>query len=229
MVLNFSNLIMKLHHNFNSISALCTLQSTSITKVILIMIVALSPFGVLKGQSFKGGVLVGLVGSQVAGDRFSGYNKAGLTGGGWVSMLATPTSQYQMELAYIQKGSRENPDYEKEKYDFYRMQLGYVELAILYRMLYSEKLNFEIGPAMDFLLHSHEKFNNEELFSPFAKRNLCLILGLSYRIGERTIVNFRTNNSILTIRTQRVNGDVWRFFDHGQFNDALVFSLYYEL
>ncbi len=220
---------MKFHHTICSYSALSTHDSFPFTKVILFLIVVLIPFGVLKGQSFKGGVLVGLVGSQVAGDRYSGYNKAGLTGGGWVNLTANPNTQYQMELTYIQKGSRENPDYEKEKYDFYRMQLGYVELALLYRMLYSEKLNFEIGPAMDFLLHHHEKFNNEELFSPFAKRNLCLILGLSYRIGEKTIVNFRTNNSILTIRTQRVNGDVWRFFDHGQFNDALVFSLYYEL
>ncbi len=220
---------MKLHYKFNSTISFVTIHSAIFKRFILLMIIALIPFGMVKGQSFKGGVLAGLVGSQVAGDRFSGYNKAGITGGGWVSMLGAPNTQYQMELSYIQKGSRENPDYEKEKYDFYRMQLGYVELALLYRMLYSEKLNFEIGPAMDFLLHSHEKFNNEELFSPFAKRNLCLILGLSYRIGERTIVNFRTNNSILTIRTQRVNGDVWRFFDHGQFNDALVFSLYYEL
>lgn len=205
------------------------IPSVILFNLLLIVIISLNPVKKANGQNFNGGVMVGLVGSQVAGDRFSGFNKAGLTGGGWVSLQVAPTTQYQMELSYIQKGSRENPDYEKEKYDFYRMQLGYVELAFLYRRLVGEKLNLEAGPAMNFILHHHEKFNNEELFSPFAKRNLCLILGLSYRVGERTVVNFRTNNSIFTIRTERVNGDVWRFFDHGQFNDALVFSLYYEL
>jgi hypothetical protein len=213
------------HINYFSLN----IPSIILINLLLIIIISLNPAKKAKGQNFNGGVMIGLVGSQVAGDRFSGFNKAGLTGGGWVSLQVAPTTQYQMELSYIQKGSRENPDYEKEKYDFYRMQLGYVELALLYRRLVGEKLYLEAGPAMNFLLHHHEKYNSEELFSPFAKRNFCLILGLSYRIGERTVVNFRTNNSIFTIRTERVNGDVWRFFDHGQFNDALVFSLYYEL
>lgn len=184
----------------------------------------------VNGQNFKGGVNLGLVGSQVAGDRFSGFNKAGITGGAWVSLQTAVHTEFRMELNYIQKGSRENPDYEVDKMDFYIMRLGYVELPILYRMIYSEKLNFEVGPAMDFLLHHYERFNSEELDGvDFAKSNLCLIIGLSYNLNERLRVNFRTNNSILSIRTERVDGDVWRFFEHGQYNDALVFGLYYTL
>lgn len=180
-------------------------------------------------QSFSGGIHAGLVGSQVAGDLFSGYNKAGISAGGYVGLLISPNSVLQMELSYIQKGSRENPNYEKEKFDSYIMKLGYVELPFLYRMIYNERLNFETGLSMNFLLHHYERYNSEELFSPFAKSNLCFILGLSYNLNERIRVNLRTNNSILSIRTERVNGDVWRFFDHGQYSDALVFSLYYEL
>lgn len=187
------------------------------------------PYKTTFGQSFKGGIHAGLVGSQVAGDLFSGYNKAGVSAGGWVSLLISPNSAFQMELSYIQKGSRENPDYEKEKFDSYIMRLGYVELPFLYRMIYNEKLNFETGLGLNFLMHHYERYNSEELFSPFAKSNLCFILGLSYNLSERLRVNFRTNNSLFSIRTDRVNGDVWRFFDHGQFSDALVFSLYYEL
>lgn len=170
-----------------------------------------------------------MVGSQVAGDLFSGYNKAGISAGAWVSLRVSPNHAFQMELSYIQKGSRENPDYEKERYDFYLMRLGYVELPVLYRMIYSDKLNFETGLGMNFLLHHYERYNSEELTSPFAKSNLCFILGLSYNINERLRANFRTNNSLFSIRTEKVNGNVWRIWDHGQFSDALVLSVYYKL
>lgn len=197
--------------------------------LILMMAVIALPVNTAHGQNFSGGVHAGLVGSQVAGDLFSGYNKAGISGGGYVALQVSPNSVFQMELSYIQKGSRENPNYEKEKFDSYIMRLGYVELPFLYRMIYNERLNFETGLSMNFLLHHYERYNSEELSSPFAKSNLCLILGLSYNLNERIRVNLRTNNSLFSIRTERVNGDVWRFFDHGQYSDALVFSLYYEL
>lgn len=180
-------------------------------------------------QSFKGGVHGGLVGSQVAGDRFSGYNKAGLSGGGWVSLRFTTHSELQMELSYIQKGSRQNPNYEKNQFEEYIMRLGYAELPLLYRLIYSDKLNFETGLSMNFLIHHYERYKSEELFNPFAKSNLCFILGLSYNLNERLRVNFRTNNSLNSIRSERVTGDVYRLFGHGQFSDALVFSLYYQL
>lgn len=195
--------------------------------IVLISIVLLS--GVTYAQRFNGGIHGGLVGSQVAGDRFSGYNKAGISAGGWVSLRFTTHSEFQMELSYIQKGSRENPNYEKNRFEEYIMRLGYAELPVLYRLIYSEKLNFETGLSMNFLIHHYERYKSEELFNPFAKSNLCFILGLSYTLNDRLRVNFRTNNSLNSIRTERVNGDVYRLFGHGQFSDALVFALYYKL
>jgi len=38
------------------------------------------------GQQFHGGVITGLAGSQVAGDTYSGYKKAGIFVGGYVSL-----------------------------------------------------------------------------------------------------------------------------------------------
>lgn len=181
-----------------------------------------------EAQIFKGGVHAGLVGSQVAGDLFSGYNKAGISAGGWVSLQFSVHSEIQMELSYIQKGSRENPNYEKDRMDSYLMRLGYVELPVLYRMIYSDKLNFETGLSMNFLMHSFEERNGWVLDNPFAQTNLCFILGLSYNLNERLRANFRTNNSLFSIRKEKANGDVWRLFEHGQYSDALVLSLYYR-
>lgn len=184
----------------------------------------------IRAQKFEGGVMAGLVGSQVAGDMYSGYNKAGINAGGWVSLATGKRSKLQMELCYLQKGSRENPDYEKDKLDAYLMRLGYVALPFLYRYQYNDLLSFESGLAMNFLIHNRERFNGyETVESPFSKSNLCFLAGLSVRISDRFRVNLRTDNSLFSIRKNRVTGDVWRFWGHGQFSDALVFSAYYKL
>ena len=60
-------------------------------------------------QQFGGGLTAGVVGSQVAGDTFSGYNKGGIFAGGFVTLGMGGRSAMQLELAYFQKGSRENP------------------------------------------------------------------------------------------------------------------------
>lgn len=184
----------------------------------------------LQAQQFSGGVKAGLVGSQVAGDMYSGYHKAGINPGVWVSLATGKRSSVQMELGYIQKGSRENPDFEKNRFDTYIMRLGYIELPFLYRINYSELLGFEAGLAMNFLIHQKETFNGyETIESPFRGQNLCFTGGISIRLNDRIRINVRTDNSLFSIRKNRVSGDVWRFWGYGQFSDALVLSAYYTL
>lgn len=184
----------------------------------------------ISAQKFEGGLQLGLVGSQVAGDTYSGYNKAGINAGGWVSLSVTPKSKFQLELVYIQKGCRENPDYEKNKLDAYLMQLGYTALPVLYRYQYSDFLSFEAGLSLNVLIHQREVFNGGEYpGSPFSATNVCLLAGLSGKINNRLRINLRTDNSLNSIRRNRVTGDVWRLWGHGQFSDALVISAYYKL
>jgi len=181
-------------------------------------------------QKFEGGLMLGLVGSQVAGDLYSGYNKAGVNAGGWISLKASPKSVFRMELAYIQKGSRENPDAEKNQFSTYIMRLGYVELPVLYRYIYNDRIELETGLGMNFLIHqSEERDGMGTTGSPFSGQNLCFLAGISVNINEKIKIGIRTDNSLFSIRKERVTGDVWRFWDHGQFSDALVLSAYYKL
>lgn len=182
------------------------------------------------GQKFDGGVMLGLVGSQVAGDLRGGYDKAGVNAGGWVSLDISPKSTLQMELAYVQKGSRENQDWERGIERTYIMRLGYVELPLLYRYAYNERIGIETGLGMNFLIHQSESLGGDVTTgSPFSGQNLCFIAGISVKINDRLRINFRTDNSLFSIRKNRVSGDVWRFWDYGQFSDALVLSAYYSL
>lgn len=174
--------------------------------------------------------MLGLVGSQVAGDLRGGYNKAGVNAGGWISLNISPKSSLQMELAYVQKGSRENQDWERGIERTYIMRLGYVELPFLYRYAYNERIELETGIGLNFLVHQKESLGGDVTTdSPFRSQNLCFLAGISVKINNRLRINFRTDNSLFSIRKNRVSGDVWRIWDHGQFSDALVLSAYYKL
>lgn len=184
----------------------------------------------VQAQKFDGGILLGLVGSQVAGDLRGGFDKAGLNAGGWISLGISPKSVLQMELAYIQKGSRENQDLDHGIEHTFILRLGYVELPVLYRYIYNERFELETGLGLNFLIHQHESLDGYELnYNPFSKQNICFLAGIAFNINEKLKVNLRTDNSLFSIRTERVNGDVWRFWGYGQFSDALVLSAYYKL
>ena len=199
-------------------------------KILPAFFILLFACQISNAQQFSGGVILGLVGSQVAGDTYSGYNKAGINAGGWVSLPVGLKSYLQMELGYVQKGARENPDQEKGKFDSYIMRLGYITMPVIYRYQYTELLGFEGGLSMNFLIHSGERFNGYEVTeSPFKSQNLCFTGGLVFKVTDKINIGLRTENSLFSLRKRRVTGDVWRFWDHGQFSDALIINAFYKL
>lgn len=179
-------------------------------------------------QVFNGGVTVGLVGSQVAGDTYSGYRKAGLFGGGFVNLELGKHSILQMELTYFQKGSRENPD-STNNYTSYILRLNYVELPLLYQYKL-KKWIFEAGPSLGFTIGYFEEYNGQTDFNGNdpAAVTLQINVGVRFFVTEHFGFGLRTNNSLLNIRQNVVSGDVWRFWGYGQFNDALVISAFYQ-
>lgn len=183
------------------------------------------------GQQFTGGVKAGIVGSQVDGDGYGGFHKPGIFGGAFVNLRVSELSAFQMEIAYVQKGSRKNPNYEKGDFDQYLLRTDYVELAILYKFIYSEQLAFEIGPAFGYLMRTYEERNQLETAEvPFRKSVVNYVAGIYYFLNDRTGVNLRVNNSILSLRDHdRLPGDTYRFFHYGQFHVAMVLSVHYRL
>jgi hypothetical protein len=181
-------------------------------------------------QKFQGGVAAGLVGSQVAGDTYTGFNKAGAYAALWVRLAVREHSSFQTEISYIQKGSRHNPDEKRGNYTLYLMRLGYIEMPFLYQYHLKNKLTIEVGPSFSFLIHSYEEMDKLEVnYGDFNLFNFSFIAGISYPITEKLSAHFRMNNSILSIRKDEVGGSVYRFFDHGQYNDCILFFLSYKL
>ena len=203
------------------------------TRRFVLVIVILSVVRLASGQKFNGGLTAGVAGTQVAGDTYSGYDKAGIFAGGWVSYDVSKHSAFQMELTYFQKGSRHNPDYDKNPYDTaYLFRTNYIEMPLLYQYKTGNFI-IEAGPSMGVLMGYHEEVDYI-VVSDFENNNrparltLQVNLGIRFIITEKISGGLRTNNSLLNIRSKNVSGDIWRLLDYGQYHDALVIAFYYK-
>lgn len=182
----------------------------------------------LLSQNFNGGVLLGADVSQLDGDNYGGYNKIGLLGGGFVSLDVSDHSSFQLEMEYIQKGSKA---YDTLGNDF-RFHFHYLEIPLLYQYSLGKRFSFEAGPAADVLLGSLEESSGVEVPStiPLRKITLVGIYGGSYFLTPHLKLNIRVNYSLLSIRetgSKYTYPPGYRkiFFEKGQYNNVLSLSL----
>src|SRR5207237_7949390 len=87
--------------------------------------------GTIYGQRFHAGLIAGISTTQVAGDQLSGFNKAGIIGGGFVVTPIGDKTSLQMEINFIQKGSRK--PLQTDNNEFYVMRLSYFEVPVLFK------------------------------------------------------------------------------------------------
>jgi hypothetical protein len=184
----------------------------------------------LSGQPFAGGIKGGMAATQVAGDTYGGYTKAGINTGFFVSLELSEKWFVLMELAFVQKGSRFNPNPDLVERNAYLLRLNYAELPF---MLQFRKGHFALGAGLsaDFLLSHYEEVNYFVVETD-DWRKLCLnsVVGVQYRLGNQWKLDFRTVNSITSIRKNAVPGSVRRYErGFGQYNDGLILSLHYTI
>jgi hypothetical protein len=183
-------------------------------------------------QSFKGGILAGLAGSQVDGDTYSGYNRLGFAAGAYVGHDISDKFDWQFELKYIQKGShkRQNPD--AGDLTIYKLRLNYVEVPFTIRYKYKPKISFDAGLGVGYLASTKEEDEYgvfpANLLKPFNKFELSYQIGGYYQLFKNLLFNIRYSYSVLPIRTGIV-GQRRILFGTGQFNNLISFSFYYQL
>ncbi|ASB49293.1 porin family protein [Alkalitalea saponilacus] len=192
--------------------------------VILLSIICLSTFNI-QSQVFRGGFKGGVVASEVSGDHLSGPNKFGLYGSAFTMLPLSQYSFLQMEVMYIQKGSRSVPS-ESNNYFDYRFNLQYVEVPFLFvqnmsaytSLNYLDKILFHGGLSVSFLVNSNE---SEDLVeypnrSDFNAAELNLLVGFSYPLYEALYLNFGYSNSLTPIRSHADGQTTW--INRGQYN-----------
>jgi hypothetical protein len=85
------------------------------------------------GQEYKfnAGIIGGLSTSQVDGDQLAGYDKVGIKAGAFVNRKFSEHVSLQMELLFIQKGSRKPINTDDNSY--FIMRLNYIVVPLVFR------------------------------------------------------------------------------------------------
>ena len=191
---------------------------------VFLFIVLLCSFLRVSAQDFDAGLRIGISGSQVNGDRLSGFDKVGLLGGAYVNRQLSERFTIQMEMVFIQKGSRKPTD---DFNTYYRMRLHYIEVPLMLQYHTSKKFAITAGPSFGTLIFSEEddQFGVYQNALPFKKVEFSANFGLLYHLDEHWSFDGRYSQSVTTIRP--FPGTYNPFFEKGQYNVLIEFSLLY--
>jgi hypothetical protein len=198
--------------------------------VLFILCFVISGFS----QRFNGGVSLGLAATQISGDNLSGFDKAGPCVGGFVEYpLKGDTVCLQLQLYYIQKGSRKAVNPNTGDYTTYRLALNYIEIPFFLKYTFRKKYVVDGGPAMGVLFASsvQNQFGNypagDPHNRPFRPLELSFSLGIGYRLTNKLLLSIRNSNSLLPVR-KHYGGGTFRL-NRGQYNSVMLFSAAYTI
>ena len=187
-------------------------------------------------QNFNGGFFGGMTASEVSGDNLSGPNKLGFNAGIYTNLKINDHSAIEMEIMYIQKGSKRNPTL-ISTYQ-YRLQLDYVEIPVLYKFSFAKfdkvqylgKIKYEAGVSYSRLMRYKEEVNYRLVLPgempDYYYNEANLILGFYYPISEKLDFNFRSSNSITPIRPHASGATTW--YNWGQYHTHWSLNLNYK-
>lgn len=194
--------------------------------ISLLFILLLSILKVNAQDRFRAGVKLGLAATQVDGDTYSGYDKAGIAGGIFVTGKINEKWTASFEMIYIQKGSRRNAIPDQGDTRFYLLQLDYIEVPVLFQY-HQKKFIFELGPGFGYLVREREYNEFGELTGkrPFNKTDANLNIGITYNIINNLNCSWRYSYSFLSIRDYASGASRW--YNPGERNNVLAFTLTY--
>ncbi len=179
-------------------------------------------------QNFDGGFFCGLTSTQVDGDLWGGYNKAGVQFGGFAKFNFSNKLKGIFEISYTQKGSRE---VNVKTNTYYQLRLGYLQAPVLleFKLPIKDKdISLEGGASIGYLLSAREDRDGNDFLDAdpaFKKYELAYLFGANYYLNDNWHVNARFSYSIIAIRG--LSNNINKFFNGGQYNNILTFAIYH--
>lgn len=174
--------------------------------------------------------------SQVHGDAYNGFSKVGAMGGVGVESVFSEKVSMNLSFIFIQKGAKKNPNPAKNDLTAYYLNLNYLEVPIL--LTYTQKrFLFDVGVSAAYLINYYEADQNMVFTGlyPFQKFDYSVKVGLGVNLNSKWFVNFRSSNSFITNRPNRIKQSVYynniiaRTFNKGYYNNILEFTIGYRI
>ena len=178
----------------------------------------------LTAQKIKGGIQAGATITQVDGDDYNGYHKAGVFVGTFAYYpFENIHCKLQMEINYAQKGSRGVGS------GIYKIALHQVEIPVLFGWNFWKGFHLQAGPSFNILASAKEKFNGEDLETDhkFHIFELGGVADLNYYFEKYFGLGIKFNYSLSPIGRNYVlrNSGTYKTY---MWNNAIIFYLYYQ-
>ena len=191
-------------------------------------------------RSFRPVWSIGMVGSQIDGDTYSGYHKLGYFFGLGINKQLAKQLEIEFDITFLQKGVRANYKTDSASLNnpnntFSLIRLNYVEIPLYIRTGY-KRFKFEAGGAIGYLWRVHDE-DQYGLFIDNKYQNIdcSFLLGGGYKLSKNVLVNLRFEYSLMPVRPyDYAAGGVYRgrfggAFNKGLYNNCLVLSLNYRV
>lgn len=194
----------------------------------LILLFTLFP-ALLFAQEFKTGLIAGFITSQINGDNFGGYNRAGYTFGGLVNNQIDEKWSIQFEIDYIRKGSHKPQNPKAGDFSTTTIATDYVEVPIIAQYDF-KKVKLEGGIYIARLVDAAARVDGVDfpINPPYHNMDYGIILGVNYFTNDHLSFNVRTENSIIPFDENA--SYAWKqLARRGMYHIVLNFSVRYHL
>ncbi|MGI6292599.1 MAG: porin family protein [Bacteroidales bacterium] len=177
-----------------------------IKKISVLLLCSFSIIVSSYSQKFKGGLHLGILGTQVDGDFKGRYNKLGLFTGAFAAFpFHDETMSIQLEINYAQKGSKSQEKFPDGTLNKSRISLHQIEMPVLYNYMFVKNLSAIAGLSFNLLvdkkvygIYGDLDRNSEDDFK-FKFFELGALAGLTYLIKEHYGLSFRYGYSLTPI------------------------------
>jgi hypothetical protein len=169
-------------------------------------------------RTFYGGLVAGANFTQIDGDNFAGYHKAGINVGGRVYAHLAPKVAASIEILFSQKGSRAHQAqlsniHNSQQYLIhkYNIDLNYAEVPVMINYFDRDKAHIGVGLSYSQLINSREFVVTDRPFTPgvdlnedypFKKFDLNWLIGGSIHLWKGIFLDVRFQYSLIPIRTK---------------------------
>ena len=182
---------------------------------------------------------LGINGCQIHGDNYNGFNKLGLFTGIAVNARLKNKASIDIGFYFSQKGARHNSNPEKGDFSYYRVNLDYIDIPVLFRFKVNPAYFITLGPSIAYLVNYNENINYVDFTGAykFNKFETGVNIGLGRKLlKDKFFVEVRSSNSITPTREygQIANlvfypNPVARFFNKGFYNNILTLMFSYNI
>lgn len=165
-------------------------------------------------KTFYGGFVAGSTFTQVDGDNFAGYSKAGFTVGGVAYAQLAPHIAGSMEILYTQKGARSNKTQASNNKLYmiqkYGIDLNYAEIPLMLNYFDKRKSHFGAGVSYSQLINYKETVTTQPAFPdsidldkyPFKKYDINFLVSGTLHLYKGLYLTYRFQYSLAPVRTK---------------------------